>query len=951
MFKIIFRIIISVFINELHAEVDRSQELMKLITQEMKLLEKTVNKGPELQYRMLELQSEKLKLIHEKDNQNFLQKSKTTSVNHSKESFFRPTRSYYELTKGYGQKILKSFPDTRRRPEILFALALNSRDYGKDNLTEKYLLETISLVKDPAHSLRHHAETALADFYYNEKSYPEAVHYYERVIQKTQDDWLTKHYFNLSWCYLKSKDFNRAISAIKEAYTLSKNKNYVSVRDQVLDNIGSFYVYAGRPLEGLEFYLKNENDPLPYLIQMSKKTSEKGHQTETQTILDAAQELVRNNKLDQYQEELYHTYLDFYRHYNRFEDFNKTSLSMVRYYELAKTDKKVKRSIDLKADAVEKVRSLAGFLQVKLAKNMKEVGGSYKEDELKLVLSFLDQLKILDEHKRSEYYYFQGETYYSVKRFLEAAPAYQASLREAKFVKDLEMARKALNSLLALTSLEVIDEKQNKSYLIFAFSEYVQLWARDEKSELIYPKLFEIFRQNGQDEDAAKVVKAFHQAYPEHVKEQQVLTTKILDLYIEKKETRKFADWIHQFRSGYLSFSKDTIEKMEITLGNMLFLEYQDLAKKGEKMAAAKGFESIYVNKLYTNKVKSQSAYFASLTYLEVSKTEESFDWQKRAVELMTPEERSSKRSEQLQMTERTYRLQDFVTSFKMASFFLDYHCSQKDKIEDRFFEIAVMTALVDENADGAENTMRQNSSCLSNQSLREVAIEQLYKFYERRDDFRRLRLHVHRYHSEKLNAEYVLTLQKWFWKTTSLNLKELISQEFKSMKNPQVIAWMNEYSHFKGALIQSDEIVKFNYWSQDKFDSQSYNRSLESFLGRLQVFKKANENLLKSEQWDLAILSTKLFAKTYQAVGERIRTMNPKGLDPQMAKDFQKAMLSLGDQLISQASQFERQLVKASTGDEHFSSGLRKIATVEDIENPILSFANGLTMDAEKGE
>ena len=58
-------------------------------------------------------------------------------------------------------------------------------------------------------------------------------------------------------------------------------------------------------------------------------------------------------------------------------------------------------------------------------------------------------------------------------------------------------------------------------------------------------------------------------------------------------------------------------------------------------------------------------------------KTEKSYQWQILAFDSMTLEERMSKRDEQLKMTERTYKLQDFVTSFKMSGFFLKQFCSR----------------------------------------------------------------------------------------------------------------------------------------------------------------------------------------------------------------------------------------------------------------------------------
>lgn len=99
-------VIILAFSTSVRAEApkkaDRWTELNKLVSQEMKILENARRKGPELYYRMLELHSEKLKLLHEKNNKEFMAKSKAANVSKQKESFFKETRDYYQFTKILG---------------------------------------------------------------------------------------------------------------------------------------------------------------------------------------------------------------------------------------------------------------------------------------------------------------------------------------------------------------------------------------------------------------------------------------------------------------------------------------------------------------------------------------------------------------------------------------------------------------------------------------------------------------------------------------------------------------------------------------------------------------------------------------------------------------------------------------------------------------------------------
>ena len=929
---------------------DRWNELMKLVTTEMKILDGAKKKGPDMRYRMLELHSEILKLVHEKNNKEFLSKS-TTGVRRPKEDYFGETRKYYQKTKDFGFSFLKEYPNTAHKPWVFFVLGLNSRDYGRDNVAEEYLLKTISLVGDPHNSLRHHAETALADHYYNEKRYQNAIVYYERAIKKSEDEWLTKHLFNLSWCYLKVHDFDKAIHAIQASYFKSKDKSYVNIRDQVLENIGSFYVYASRPLEGLEFYLKHEKDPVPYLMPMGLKAMDKGHMKETDQILGSVQELITKNNWQKYQEQLLHTYLDFYNHYKRFPEHEKTSGQLVKYYQKAEefnktADKKKQLPVELKTDAIEKLRTLAGFLQIQVAKNMKEDSSDFNETDLIVVLKFFEHLIALDETKRVEYYYFRAETYYSVRRWKDAAPSYVEAILEAKRIKDDKIGRKSFDSLLALTGLEVLPKEENKKFLIFAYSEHLAFYPRDERSEQIYPKLFEIYHEMHDDQKASQVLAVFHKYYPQHLKEQQKSMTRVLDYFIEKKNTVKLAHWIHEMKAGFLSFSKETIEKAEITLGNILFMQYQEMAKKGDRLAAAKGFESIYVHKLYTDKVKYQAAFFSAMLQLEMGETVKSFHWLDLAHARMTDEQWTERRVEELKLTERMYRLQDFVTSFNMSKLHLKKFCHLKDDTQSRFFEIGIMTALVEENTKVAEGMIRSFKKCINKPELLDTSLAQIYQFMEKQGDFHGLRLFVQRHPVEPFMTQYRYSLQKWFWEKSNLTLKESILTEFRNLKHVETSRWLVEMNLFEKSKKDREILESYVIWDKPVFDGDAYNKALEGYLLKVQAFKNSYQSLTNSSQVDLAILSTRHFSQVYQIVGLKIQSIRPKGMDVATTKAFTSAMNGVGKEFLGVSVQFEKNLLKALKDKETLTHGSRSIASFEDVENPVHSFFTGVTMD-----
>ncbi len=931
------------------AKGSRWQELMNLVQHETRIIENATKRSPELNYRLLTLYSEKLKLIHEKNNKDFLGSSQSSQGGASKESFFTETRNLYDKTKAFGLKILTDKPSALLRAEILLTMSLNSRDFGKDHITETYLLEVMKLLKGKKHPVLHHAETAISEYYYNEKEYELAVHYYEKIIQNEQDDWLPKHYLNLAWCYLKSKNFDRAILSINHAYKLSKNSKYVSVREQALENIGPFYVYSGKPLEGLAFYVNNEKEPLDHLLNLAKKTSDKGHRSETLKILNTAQELVSGKKITHYQEDVFHAFLDYYRHYGLFAEFNETSNQLVSFYLSLKSKKS--GEIKFLQETIEKLSSLASFLQTKVSKDIKEDGGSFNQKELNLILNLFNQLISIDPIRTADYQYFQGETHFAVRNFLLAGEAYSIALKTSKTTGQTQLRQKILHSFLALTASEEIPKDKNREFLILAYNEHIEFLPRHETTLKIYPKLFEIYRELKLDLKGAEVLKKYETSFPQDLKSQQGLMTKLIDDLIDRKDTKKIAYWIHEFKKGFLGFPDSLIEQTEVTLGNMLFLEYQGLAKAGRKLEAAEGFESIYKNDLYTNKIKSLSAYFASLIQLELAQTDLAYDWQIKSFNIMSKEDRLNKREEMASIAERFYFLQDFKASFKLASFYLKEFCPIKDKIEDRFYEISIATALVQNHPKDAIEIVDSFSLCTTQPLLKENALIQVFNVFEKKYDFKNMKSFVHKYPVDALKERYAHFLKRSFWNETQSHLKENILQEVAWINAPGTHTWLEDIKIFDSARFESHNLTDFVLLRDGEFNSAIFNQDLSSYLLLIQKFRSKYEHLLSSEIQEVSISSALVFVNLYTNIAKKVKTIRPAGMNSETLKDFQAAMIQVASAFEKSSQDFRKKTRLLVSNKLLLSPSYKMFAGVQNIEHPSSSAVSGLMMDMNSKE
>jgi hypothetical protein len=292
------------------------------------------------------------------------------------------------------------------------------------------------------------------------------------------------------------------------------------------------------------------------------------------------------------------------------------------------------------------------------------------------------------------------------------------------------------------------------------------------------------------------------------------------------------------------------------------------------------------------------------------------------------------------------YKLQDFTTSSMLAAQLLKKFCSLRDEIQNRFFEIAVMTALVDERPDAAERVIEESSGCLKTKETREEALSQIYEFHEKHGDFFNLRLFFKRHPSLAFKERYHQTLQKWYWEKLDLNLKEQIKVEFKDLKSSDALVWINEIKKFEAAQKEAGEIKAFEVWSNAPFDPKAFNQSVEGYLQRVKVFKEKYQLLLTCSQVELSILAAQLFSDLFLTVGEKIKALNPVGLEESILMQVKTAMGNLSIPFISASRQYQSNITRALSSKENLISGVRSVSSLDGVENPTFSFFTGLTMD-----
>jgi hypothetical protein len=647
----------------------RWNDLVKLIDTEEKTIRSLKELGPRLRFRLVELQSERMRLLKEKENKVFLTASNKERTRNGKEYYFKGSRSLYQQTKKDGLTIIKNWPTYKDNASIYYTLAMNSRDFGNDNQARPYLLSSLKLAR-PGSPLIHHAKTGLAEHYYNDKKYAEAARYYKDVLVNKRDEWRTKHLYNASWCELKLGHHNRAIDMQREAFDLSKNTHYISVADQILDSVGTFYVMASRIEEGATFYLENMDAPGAALLKMARRVADNGGFKEVHLLLSKALENSQNKKNVKEEAEILVASLDFYRNFKRLDLYQQSARGLLSLNHRAPLAPVIKE------ESVDKLKDLVGHLQILLSKNRRVDNSDYDPRKLSEVIEYFDILAGLDPINTDQYRFLQGESYFSVAELTNSFDAYRSSLEfyklKEKSKRKEELARKILDSMLALLGASKLPKDKQLEGTLYAYENHLALWPVDERSRTIYQRLFSLRLSLGQSDKSIAVIESYRVAYKEDGEAQRGMLRTVLDHFIKLRDSDSMATWTKRLENGYLQFDKASIEKTIAVLGQMLFEGHQERDKKGDKVGAAEGYLALFNDPKYPRKIKADSAFNASILYLDLFDTKTSHLWLEESLKLYNKAEALALAPKVLAMGERYFLLHDFALSAQTLSHFLE---------------------------------------------------------------------------------------------------------------------------------------------------------------------------------------------------------------------------------------------------------------------------------------
>ena len=878
-------------------DLERWKNLMSLIDNEIKTIKNNKYSGAELKHRLFELYSEKIRLIKEKENLNLLKADIHLIQRNGKESFFKGSTEQYKTAQAFAMSIISQYPNYQKIAEIYYALAINSLEFGTSADTEKFLKMSILQPKISNKTL-HNSKTALAEYLYNNKKYNEAVSYYNDVLKNTDDEWYGKHLYNASWCHLKERNFKKGLELIKLSYETTKNKKYVSMKEQIFSAIGIFFVQANETYAGIDFFETNSSPSSTNLITLAQSSMNKNNFLITDDVLKAALKDTKKRNDHNLEMKVRLAQLDIYRENKKDDLFYETANDILVLHKKHSLDK------DDLFQAQNKIKEVAGYMQINLIKDKTKDPVLYSKDEYSKTMRFFDILASLDKPSKNLYRYYQGETALSVQNYHIALNYYVRSIMNAKITKDkTETTRKALEAMLLIIERAKLSKAQENEYKIFAFKNFILLYPQSDKSQAIYQKIFNKYYELKKLKKAVNVLLAYIHYYKSDEKIHREMLTQILEYYIKKKDTERLAFWIGKIEKGYLSFSSEHIQKSIAILGTLLFDKYQSLEKQGFFKDALMGYEAIYDSKQYPNRTRAEAAYAFSALSLELNKSKQSYKWLMKSLDLYEDKDLIKVTTNLLALAKGYRLLQSIPFSSDLSQIVMTKFCKDQLQHKNDFYQIINENALLtNQPIDDIIKIQTKYSHCqLSEKTLTKTQIENMDKLII----------------TDRLKD--TISYQRAFPENKLLSQKMEKFAKYKFFQNP-IDTRINIFSlsdttdlsivikHFDVItdFIKKLNNIKFTFKHDEKFNEELFNSELEQHFAIIQDLTREVATLSKNSNPQEIFLLQSHLGKPYLNLADAINAFVPTGVDNRYAEGFKDGMRQITESLLAKSSQID---------------------------------------------
>jgi hypothetical protein len=696
---------------------DRRKKILAIVDEELaevsRLAKQQKYKSPDTLFRLSELNLEKARLYREVENEQYLAIPPEQRRKLNKNSYFGRSTTYFNDANSAAQVVVKRFPRYRAIGEVYYILAYNHKELGNDKSAQRYFKLASGKSTDPKVAIK--SKLALADYYYNDRKYKQAIPLYEDSINKSDEKWWTKDAFNLAWSYYRVKNYDRAISLMREVYKRSGGK-YVDMRSSVERDIGIFYVDANRINEAIQFFNSLGINYTEQFIKISNAIVGQGRFEQAEMLLDKVEKIEKDRTR---KVEIRLAQLNLYDKFNRTPSHLKVSKELVAIHLNTPLEKS---QLD---QLVFQVNRQAAELQKATASNVYKSMPKLKRKKANQAISYFGLAAQLSPGERNEKIFFQGETAYASGNFGRALALYLAAFDGAKENKDSKIMTQSLEGMLSSLGQRGLNKKTADKYYIPVYGRYLSFDAKSNRANSIFAKLFNAQLDVGDIAGAEKTMTAFAQNFPGDFKTQEGMLAKVMDQYRKKKDYTAVKSYVARINTGEFKVSKKYADALRSLMTKIQIEGVQQSLDRGEKGVALRGYHQIYESSESTPNAKVNAAYNLSALYYEMGDTNQSYLWSVTAVKNMEVSDVTKFADSFLSIASGLFLRQQFAQSADLSHRLLAKLCSENSSNKIVAYKNATFIALANRDLDKAIEVKNSGKVCsIPDATIAEVSIE-----------------------------------------------------------------------------------------------------------------------------------------------------------------------------------------------------------------------------------
>ena len=846
--------------------------------------------------------------MREKENQTYLRVESKLRRARSKKKYFAKSNKIFMQAQKICYQILRRFHRFDKKYRVYYILAYNAREFQNHKKSKKYFEKVLKYAPRDS-SVYKNSRMALAEMYYNDHQYIRAIPLYESIVKNTRrSKWHTKYLHNLAWCYFRVGKGERAINRMKEVYYLSKKSRYVDMSALAERDLGQFYADEKKTGEAISFFKKNGKNLTESLLAVSKNLQEQGKYKAAARILNESK-----SKTGKTRDKIKITVelLSLYDNFENIESHFEATKDLFGYYQkgrLSRDDKKV---------LIYHLKKMSAGLQKDVVDEKSSARAKKRNFKAKYSVKYFDLLSEIEKKTKYKTIFYSAEVLYTVGNYSKAVGRYYHSYQLSAKRGDKKIKRLALEGLLACLGKKNISDSAKKKYLEVGYVAYLKEYPRGQKTNLIYQRLFKIYRDKNDIAKSEEILLRYRAKFPRELKIQEAMLARVMDYYKENKERQGILKWVNMINDKKFIVSKKYAKKVRRLLLNMKFEQVEKIVSSGNNKEALNLYFGIYKDSKSGTTEKKNAAYNIAVILHELSYAKKSYQWTKIALEFMSSNEVKKFQSTFALITADIFGQRLFREAAEINSIVFQKMCKLRTKYLEVFYKNSVLLYLAENNLSAAENVINKGSRCRIGGNIQiDMKLELVKSSFDLKKWNQLERIIDDLAKNQKNYPRLIFPLsqlRKAYFdigrreEVRSINNKILKYYKYsrsKKIKIPLEALDIVAVLYLENLYVKSKKLKSIKL----SFPEKTYNSRLKEkflLLDKITTESLANFSIGSGR----GIVKTyRILIDSYQAVIDKILSFTPQGKSKEYLKSFHKSMKNIVIPLRKKLAEFKNQ-------------------------------------------